>query len=111
MGVGDRSNFWGTLTKISPFVRAGVIEAISHGAIGTVDHSSAPWMLDTGHSFFILRDRGWRSADVVIIEECVTDGVDGLGDDAFGLMANLLAVYLADCQGRILIERGRISTW
>lgn len=43
--------------------------------------------------------------------EPVTDGVDGLGDNAFGLMANLLAENLMDCLRGIAIRDGMMSTW
>lgn len=53
-GIGNRTNFRRTLTEIGPFVGVGITEAISHRAIGAVDHAGATGMLDPGDSFFIL---------------------------------------------------------
>lgn len=52
--IGNRSDFGRALAEIGPFVGLSVTEAVSHCAIGTVDHACAPRMLDTGDGFFIL---------------------------------------------------------
>lgn len=51
--VGNVSDLGGTLTKVGPFVRRGVGEAVRHSTVGTVDDTSATGVLDARHSLFI----------------------------------------------------------
>jgi len=67
----DRTNFWGTLTQVGPFVRGCVVEPIGLSAVGTVNDTGGTRMLDPRNGLLI--------------------GVDGLREsntDSFHFMAS-----------------------
>lgn len=48
---------------------------------------------------------------MIRLQNCVTDGVDGLRENALGLVPNLLAEDLTDCMRRVRMDWVKVDTW
>jgi hypothetical protein len=55
--VRDRTDFWGTLTKVGPLMRRSVVESIGLGTVGTVNDPGGTRVLNSRNRLlFLCRD-------------------------------------------------------
>src|SRR6266852_2569164 len=62
--VRDRTNFWGTLTKVGPLVRRSVVEPIGLGTIRAVNNSGGTRVLNSRNRLLILNRDETKTAEM-----------------------------------------------
>jgi len=88
--IRDFSHLGSSLTKVAPFVRAGIAKAIGYSPIGAINDTGATGMFNSRDGFFILSIAKVESMQIFDYLDN-TDRIYCLGKNPFRLMSRSLA--------------------